>query len=190
MQITKTTLPGVFVLKPKVFGDERGYFMESYNKKLLDEAVGRSIDFVQDNESKSVRGVLRGFAFQDAPHTQAKLVRVTHGKVLDVVLDVRRGSPTFGQHITNELTAENKKQVFIPRGCAHAFITLSDEAVFNYKVDNFFNLESENGILFSDESLGINWQIPRNEITVSEKDLSRKPLSEATVFNYEEDLYV
>lgn len=189
MKITKTALEGVLILQPQIFGDERGYFTESYNKKAFNEAVGMDINFVQDNESKSARGVLRGFAFQNAPYTQSKLVRVIEGTVLDVVLDIRKGSPTFGKHITTELSAENKKQVFIPRGFAHAFITLSETATFQYKVDNYFNLESENGILFSDENLAINWQIPMNEIIVSDKDLSRPTLQNANLFKYGENLY-
>lgn len=189
MNTIKTALEGVLILEPKVFGDERGYFMEGYNKKSFDEAVGKNINFVQDNESKSTKGVLRGFAFQKAPYTQSKLVKVIDGKALDVVLDIRKGSPTFGQHIITELSAENKKQVFIPRGFAHAFITLTDTATFQYKVDNYFNLASEDGILFSDESLGVNWQMPMNEIKVSEKDLSRPTIQNATLFKYGENLY-
>ena len=189
MNVIKTDLPEVLILEPTVFGDERGYFMESYNKEVFNEAVGRNINFVQDNQSKSSYGVLRGFAYQLAPHTQSKVVRVLQGKVLDVVLDIRNGSPTFGQHIAIEMSAENKKQLFIPRGFAHAFVTLSETAVFQYKVDNYYAPEHDRGIVFDDDSLSIDWKIPKNDIQISDKDVSRPKLADAELFKYGENLY-
>lgn len=182
MQVFKSKINGVFVVEPQVFGDERGYFMESFNKSKLEEAIGYDIDFVQDNESMSSKGVLRGFAFQKAPYTQAKLVRVTEGQLLDVVLDMRADSTTFGQYAIHKLSAKNKKQIFIPRGVAHAFITLSETATLQYKVDHYFNAASEAGVIYNDADLKIDWQMDASEIIVSEKDLSRPNFKQAEYF--------
>ena len=169
MNLIKTKLNGLVVLKPTVFKDNRGYFMESYNQKNINKLLG-NVNFVQDNESESTRGVLRGLHFQEPPYTQAKLVRCLKGSVLDVVLDLRKDSKTYGIFETISLTEENKKQLFIPKGFAHGFIVLSKSAIFSYKVDNYYNPDSECGILWSDLDLNIDWKINKNEIIVSEKD--------------------
>ena len=169
MNLIKTKLDGLVVLKPTVFKDNRGYFMESYNQKNINKLLG-NVNFVQDNESESTRGVLRGLHFQKPPYTQAKLVRCLKGSVLDVVLDLRKHSKTYGIFETISLTEENKKQLFIPKGFAHGFIVLSKSAIFSYKVDNYYNPDSECGILWSDLDLNIDWKINKNEIIVSEKD--------------------
>lgn len=171
MKASETGLEGCMILEPGIFRDERGYFFESYNKRTLEKILGMKIDFVQDNESMSTKGVLRGLHFQKGIHAQAKLVRVVKGSVLDVAVDIRKDSPTFGQYISVELTAENKRQLFVPKGFAHGFIVLSDEAVFSYKCDNFYNKESEGGIIFNDPDLNINWRLPESEFIISEKDL-------------------
>jgi dTDP-4-dehydrorhamnose 3,5-epimerase len=169
MNLVKTKLDGLVVLKPTVFKDNRGYFMESYNQKNINKLLG-NVNFVQDNESESSRGVLRGLHFQKPPYTQAKLVRCLKGSVLDVVLDLRKDSKTYGIFETISLTEENKKQLFIPKGFAHGFIILSKSAIFSYKVDNYYNPDSETGVLWSDLDLNIDWKINKNEIIVSEKD--------------------
>ena len=169
MNLIKTKLDGLVVLKPSVFKDNRGYFMESYNQKNINKLLG-NVNFVQDNESESTRGVLRGLHFQKPPYTQAKLVRCLKGSVLDVVLDLRKDSKTYGIFETISLTEENKKQLFIPKGFAHGFIVLSKSAIFSYKVDNYYNSDSESGVLWSDLDLNIDWKINKNEIIVSEKD--------------------
>ena len=171
MNLIKTKLDGLVVLKPTVFKDNRGYFMESYNQKNINKLLG-NVNFVQDNESESSRGVLRGLHFQKPPYTQAKLVRCLKGSVLDVVLDLRKDSKTYGIFETISLTEENKKQLFIPKGFAHGFIVLSKSAIFSYKVDNYYNPDSESGVLWSDLDLNIDWKINKNEIIVSEKDKS------------------
>lgn len=170
MEIIETPIDGLFVLKPKIFSDDRGYFFESYHAARYKE-IGVAADFIQDNESKSVRGVIRGLHYQLSPHAQAKLVRVIEGAVFDVALDLRQGSSTFGQWFGVELSAENKKQLFIPRGFAHGFSVLSKTAVFSYKCDNYYNPEAERGIVFNDPDLKIDWRIPESEAIVSEKDL-------------------
>jgi dTDP-4-dehydrorhamnose 3,5-epimerase len=169
MNLIKTTLDGLVVLKPTVFKDNRGYFMESYNQKNINKLLG-NVNFVQDNESESFRGVLRGLHFQKPPHAQAKLVRCLKGSILDVVLDLRKNSKTFGIFETIFLTEENKEQLFIPKGFAHGFIVLSKSAIVSYKVDNYYNPDSESGVLWSDLDLNIDWKINKNEIIVSEKD--------------------
>jgi len=169
MNLIKTKLDGLVVLKPTVFKDNRGYFMESYNQQNINKLLG-NVNFVQDNESESSLGVLRGLHFQKPPYTQAKLVRCLKGSVLDVVLDLRKDSKTYGIFETISLTEENKKQLFIPKGFAHGFIVLSKSAIFSYKVDNYYNPDSECGILWSDLDLNIDWKINKNEIIVSEKD--------------------
>jgi len=157
------------IIEPTLFGDDRGYFLESYNKKEFEKAIGE-ISFVQDNESKSSKGVLRGLHFQKPPYTQAKLVRCIEGKVLDVAVDIREGSETFGQHVTVELTGENKKQVFIPRGFAHGFLVLSESAIFAYKVDNSYAPTHDAGIRWDDSLLNIQWGVSESDVLVSEKD--------------------
>ena len=177
MKFIKTEIPEVIIIEPTLFGDDRGYFLESYNKKAFEENIG-SVNFVQDNESKSSKGVLRGFHFQKPPFTQAKLVRCIEGEVLDVAVDIRRGFPTYGKHISVKLTGENKKQLFVPRGFAHGFAVLSDTAIFAYKVDNAYAPEFDAGLHWNDPKLNIEWGINENEIFVSEKDLKLPFLSE------------
>jgi dTDP-4-dehydrorhamnose 3,5-epimerase len=171
MKATETKLKGCFVIEPSVFNDDRGYFFESYNKEKFERLTGSTVNFVQDNESFSTKGVLRGLHFQKGAHAQAKLVRVSHGEVLDVAVDIRPDSETFLQVVTERLSAENKKQLFVPRGFAHGFIVLSDTVVFNYKCDNFYNKASEGGIVYNDETLHIDWLLDSKNFLVSEKDL-------------------
>lgn len=177
INVLHTNLPGVLILEPKVFGDARGYFFESWSQRDFEEAVG-PVDFVQDNESKSSYGVLRGLHFQRAPFAQSKLVRVVSGRVLDVAVDLRKGSPTFGQHVTVELNGENHRQCFIPRGFAHGFAVLSPEAVFQYKCDNFYHPEAEGAIAWNDPALGIDWKLPEADILLSERDKHHPLLSQ------------
>lgn len=174
MNITKTAIEGVVIIEPKLFNDSRGYFFESYNKKAFDEEVA-NVDFVQDNESCSTRGVMRGLHFQLPPYTQAKLVRCVEGRVLDVALDLRKESPTYGQHVSVELSAENHRQFFIPEGFAHGFAVLSERAVFQYKCNNFYAPGHEGGISILDDTLGIDWQIKPEEAILSDKD-TKHPL--------------
>ena len=169
MKFVNTPIEGLVIIEPTLFGDDRGYFLESYNKKEFEKAIGE-ISFVQDNESKSSKGVLRGLHFQKPPYAQAKLVRCIEGKVLDVAVDIREGSETFGQHVTVELTGENKKQVFIPRGFAHGFLVLSESAIFAYKVDNSYAPAHDAGICWDEPTLNIQWGVNQSEVLVSEKD--------------------
>lgn len=178
MEIQRFNIEGVFLIKPKVFGDSRGYFFESFNKKRFQEAIGYEVNFIQDNESKSNYGVLRGLHFQRPPFTQAKLVRVIEGKVLDVAVDLRKESLTYGQHQTVVLSAENKHQFFVPRGFAHGFVVLSETAVFAYKVDNDYAPSYDSGIIYNDKKLNIDWQIPSTLIKLSEKDKQLKSFEE------------
>ena len=177
MSFIQTEIQGVVIFEPTVFKDERGYFFESYNADVFKKA-GIDTVFVQDNESKSSYGVVRGIHFQKEPYAQAKLVRVLYGKVLDVAVDLRKGSKTFGQHIACELSGENKRQFFIPRGFGHGFSVLSETAVFAYKCDNFYCKEAEGGIYYADETLGIDWKIPADKIVLSEKDKNHKRFKE------------
>jgi len=170
MPFIETALAGAYIIEPRVFEDHRGYFFECYNKNSFDKETGADVTFVQDNESYSGFGTLRGLHYQAGEHAQAKLVRVIHGKVLDVAVDLREGSPTYGQHISVELTAENRKQLFVPRGFGHGFVVLSETALFAYKCDNFYNKESEGGIMYNDPKLDINWGIEEKDIVLSEKD--------------------
>ncbi|MEN8119620.1 MAG: dTDP-4-dehydrorhamnose 3,5-epimerase, partial [Bacteroidota bacterium] len=170
MKIIETKIPEVIIIEPIVFGDERGYFFESFSKKEFEENILKT-EFIQDNESKSSYGVLRGLHYQLPPNAQSKLVRVIEGKVLDVAVDIRKGSPTFGKHVAIELSGENKRQLFIPRGFAHGFVVLSEKAVFTYKVDNYYAPESEGSIKFDDKELDIDWIIKHNDIKLSAKDL-------------------
>ncbi|MBL7739953.1 MAG: dTDP-4-dehydrorhamnose 3,5-epimerase [Chitinophagaceae bacterium] len=169
MSFVETGFPGLLVFEPKVFGDSRGYFLESYNEKTF-AGHGLQIKFVQDNESSSCHGVIRGLHYQLPPFAQTKLIRVVQGSILDVVVDIRKGSPSFGKSFSLELTAENKKQLFIPAGFAHGFSVLSPQAVVQYKCDQFYNKQSEGGIRFDDPALSIDWKIPEDKIIVSEKD--------------------
>jgi dTDP-4-dehydrorhamnose 3,5-epimerase len=169
MKFTKTSIVGLVIIEPRVFGDERGYFLESYNEKEFEQAICK-VSFVQDNESKSSKGVLRGLHFQKPPFNQAKLVRCIAGRVLDVAVDIRKGSPTYGKHVAIELSGENKKQVFVPKGFAHGFSVLSESAVITYKVDNRYAPEYDAGIRFDDEALQIDWRLPQEEVQLSEKD--------------------
>ena len=178
MHVIKTALEGVLIIHPRIFKDARGYFFESYNKKAFDEAIGRKVDFVQDNESMSSRGVMRGLHFQRPPYTQAKLVRCVRGRVLDVAVDIRKGSPTYGQHVAVELSEENHRQFFVPRGFAHGFAVLSDVAVFQYKCDNYYAPEADGGISIADESLGIDWQLDPSEVLLSDKDMKHPLLKD------------
>lgn len=177
MKITTTAIEGVVILEPEVFGDERGYFFESFSQREFEEKVCKTT-FVQDNESSSRYGVLRGLHFQKPPHAQAKLVRVVKGKVLDIAVDIRKGSPTFGHHVSTELSGENKRQLFIPRGFAHGFAVLSNEVVFQYKCDRYYVPHSEGGILWNDPALGIDWKLPAEDVILSEKDKKNVLLNE------------
>lgn len=174
MEIINTDIEGVLIIKPRIFTDARGYLFESYSKKVFDEAV-RTVGFVQDNESSSSYGVIRGLHFQRPPFCQSKLVRCVRGKVLDVAVDIRKGSPTYGQHVAVELSEDNKLQIFIPRGFAHGFAVLSETAVFQYKCDNYYAPQAEGGISILDSSLGIDWRIDPAKAILSEKD-TRHPL--------------
>ena len=169
MKFIKTAIPDVYIIEPSVFGDDRGYFLESFNLEKFEENV-YPIKFVQDNESKSSKGVLRGLHFQKPPFNQAKLVRCIEGKVMDVAVDIRKGSPTYGNHIAIELSGENKRQLFVPRGFAHGFSVLSESAVFAYKVDNTYAPESDSGIRYDDQELDIDWGLTKEEVQLSEKD--------------------
>ena len=170
MTFTETKLKGCFILEPKIFKDERGYFMESFNVRTFQEGIGQKVTFVQDNQSFSNRGVLRGLHYQCGEHAQAKLVRVLQGEVLDVAVDLRPNSETFGKYEAVLLSAENQTQFFVPRGFAHGFLVLSETATFFYKCDNFYNAASEGGLIFNDETVNINWNFPTNELIISEKD--------------------
>lgn len=171
MRFTETKLKGCFILEPNIFEDSRGYFMESFNQERFNKGIKSEVNFVQDNQSYSTKGVVRAMHYQTGIHAQAKLVRVLQGTVLDVALDLRKDSASFGQHFVMELSQENKKQLFIPKGFAHGFITLSNTAEFFYKCDNYYNKEAEAGIIYNDEELGIDWSIPNDEIILSVKDL-------------------
>lgn len=171
MIVKETKLKSCYTLEPKVFEDNRGYFFESFNQNTFNQQIGQNINFIQDNESFSFKGVLRGLHYQIGEHAQAKLVRVIKGKVLDIAVDIRKNSETFGEHVSVELTETNKKQLFVPRGFAHGFIVLSNTAIFSYKCDNFYNKESEGGIIFNDNDLNIDWKLDEKELIVSEKDL-------------------
>lgn len=188
MNVIKTELEGVVIIEPRVFGDHRGYFFESFSQKEFEEKVCKTI-FVQDNESKSTKGVLRGLHFQKPPHCQSKLVRVVEGEVLDVAVDIRKGSPTFGKYVAVNLSAENKRQLFVPRGFAHGFVVLSETATFQYKCDNYYAPQFEGSVAWNDPAIGIDWQINLAEVLLSDKDKVSPLLEEAWMFKYEENLY-
>ena len=190
MNFIRTAIPDVVVIEPTVHGDERGYFVETFREDKLEAFLGYKINFCQDNESKSSRGVLRGLHYQLAPAAQTKLVRVIQGRVLDVAVDIRKGSPTFGQHVAVELNSENKRQMLVPRGFAHGFVVLEDDTVFAYKVDSYYSPENDRGIAFDDKDLGIDWQIPHEELNLSEKDKKQPKLNETNdLFEYGVNYY-
>ena len=189
MEIIKTAIEGLVIIEPRIFKDARGYFFESFSQKEFDEKV-MPIRFVQDNESMSSYGVMRGLHFQRPPFTQSKLVKCVKGRVLDVAVDIRKGSPTYGQHVAIELNEDNHRQVFIPRGFAHGFAVLSETAIFQYKCDNFYAPEADGGISIMDESLGIDWQIPTEKAILSEKDIKHLCLKDFdSPFDYNTNLY-
>jgi len=183
MKFIKTHLPEVIIIEPKVFEDERGYFMETFRQDLFEKNI-QKINFIQENESKSKKGVLRGLHYQLPPFAQSKLVRVIKGSVIDVAVDIRKGSPTFGKYVALELSEKNKRQLFIPRGFAHGFLVTSDEAIFSYKVDNYYSPKCDRSIRFDDPTININWNFPENEIVVSNKDKNAPYLKDAEVFEY------
>ena len=190
MNFIRTEIPDVVIIEPTVHGDDRGYFVETFRADKLEEFLGFKINFCQDNESKSSRGVLRGLHYQVAPSAQTKLVRVISGSVLDVAVDIRKGSLTFGKHVSVELTSENKRQLLVPRGFAHGFVVLEDDTVFAYKVDNYYSPENDRGILFSDEALAIDWRVPHNELNLSAKDKVQPKLEETKdIFEYGVNYY-
>lgn len=190
MKFIRTEISDVIICEPQVFGDDRGYFVETFRQDRLEDFIGYKIDFCQDNESKSSYGVLRGLHYQLTPNAQTKLVRVITGRVLDVAVDIREGSPTFGKHVAVELTEENKKQLLVPRGFAHGFVVLSQEATFAYKVDNYYSPECDRGIAFADKELNIDWKLPFGKMKLSKKDFKQPDFKEAEYFNFKEKLYV
>ncbi|MEW6088274.1 MAG: dTDP-4-dehydrorhamnose 3,5-epimerase [bacterium] len=188
MNFIKTEIPDVFIIEPKVYFDERGYFFESYKASLFERNIGK-INFVQDNESKSTYGIVRGLHYQIPPFTQSKLVRVIKGKILDVAVDIRKGSPTFSKYVAIELSETNKKQLFVPRGFAHGFAVLSDECIVAYKADNYYSPESEKGVQFDDKTLNIDWKINKNDIIVCKRDSNFPSLDNAEIFDYSAKSY-
>lgn len=190
MEFIKQSIPEVVLIKPKIFGDERGYFSETFRQDKFEEAIGYQVDFCQDNESKSSKGVLRGLHFQLPPFAQSKLVRVIEGKVLDVAVDIRANSPTYGQYVMAVLSAENKYQLFVPRGFAHGFVVLSETAIFAYKVDNYYAPEHDRGLAFNDPDLNIDWQLPNVSLQLSDKDQKQPKLADLpTCFEYGVNYY-
>jgi dTDP-4-dehydrorhamnose 3,5-epimerase len=184
------SIPDVLVIEPKIHGDQRGYFVETFRQDKLEQTLGYKVNFIQNNESKSSKGVLRGLHFQLAPHAQSKLVRVIEGAVLDVCVDIRIGSPSFGQHVKVVLSGENKKQIFIPRGFAHGFVVLTDTATFAYKVDNYYSPECDRGLTFDDAELNIDWQLPKEQLQLSDKDTKQAKLAELLdCFDYSQNYY-
>ena len=191
MTFTRTAIPDVVIIEPKVHGDSRGYFVETFVSNKLEEFLGYKINFCQDNESKSSKGVLRGLHYQLPPYAQTKLVRVISGRVLDVAVDIRKNSPTFGKYVAVELSGENKKQLLIPRGFAHGFVVLEDDTVFAYKVDNYYSPECDRGIAFDDKNLNIDWILNHNELNLSAKDIKQPKLNETNdLFEFGVDYYV
>jgi dTDP-4-dehydrorhamnose 3,5-epimerase len=193
MEFVKQSIPDVVLIKPRVHGDERGYFVETFRQDKFEQAIGHKVNFCQDNESKSSKGVLRGLHFQLPPFAQSKLVRVIEGEVLDVAVDIRQGSPTFGQHVSAILNDQNKHQLFVPHGFAHGFVVLSETAIFSYKVDNYYSPECDRGLAFDDSALGIDWHLPATELKLSAKDQVQPKLnqlqSEISAFHYDVNLY-
>ncbi|QKF90608.1 dTDP-4-dehydrorhamnose 3,5-epimerase [Arcobacter cloacae] len=193
MTFTRTNIPDVVIIEPTVHGDSRGYFVETFRQDKLEEFLGYKINFCQDNESKSSKGVLRGLHYQLPPHAQTKLVRVISGRVLDVAVDIRRNSPTFGQHVAVLLSAENKKQLLVPRGFAHGFVVLEDDTIFAYKVDNYYSPQCDRGIAFDDENLNIDWILNHDELNLSAKDTKQPKLfdikDDKEIFQFGVDYY-
>lgn len=189
MKFIETEIADVFLIEPTIIGDERGYFTETFRQDKLENHLGFKVNFCQDNESKSSFGVLRGLHFQLPPFAQTKLVRVTAGEVLDVAVDIRRGSPTFGKHVARVLSAENRLQMFVPRGFAHGFVVLSETVVFNYKVDNYYNQPSDRGIAFDDSTLGIDWRLESKDLKLSTKDQGQPLLLDADLFDFNTNQY-
>ena len=190
MKFKRLSIPDVILCEPQVFGDDRGYFSETFRQDKLEQFLGYKIPFCQDNESKSTYGVLRGLHYQLAPHAQTKLVRVIQGAVLDVAVDIRKESPTFGQHVAVELSAENKRQLFVPRGFAHGFVVLSETAIFAYKVDNYYSPDSDRGLAYNDQTLNIDWKLSLDDLKLSGKDLEQPTFKDAQYFEQYQDLYV
>jgi dTDP-4-dehydrorhamnose 3,5-epimerase len=190
MNFIRTQIPDVVIVEPKIHGDARGYFVETFRADKLEAFLGYTINFCQDNESKSSKGVLRGLHYQLHPAAQTKLVRVIQGRVLDVAVDIRKGSPTFGQHVAVELSAENKRQILVPRGFAHGFVVLEDDTIFAYKVDNYYSPENDRGIAFDDPALAIDWQLPHEVLNLSAKDKTQPKLHETQdIFTYGVNYY-
>jgi len=189
MNFVRTKIPDVVIVEPEVHGDERGYFVETFRADKLEAFLGYTIDFCQDNESRSSRGVLRGLHYQLHPDSQTKLVRVIEGKVLDVAVDIRKGSPTFGKYISVELSGENKRQLLVPKGFAHGFVVLEDDTVFAYKVDSYYSPENDRGIAFDDPAIGIDWQIDKTLLKLSDKDTRKPLLKDADLFDFKVDYY-
>ncbi|MDZ7817339.1 MAG: dTDP-4-dehydrorhamnose 3,5-epimerase [Aliarcobacter sp.] len=190
MHFIRTNIPDVIIIEPKVHGDHRGYFVETFVSNKLEEFLGYKINFCQDNESKSSKGVLRGLHYQLPPYAQTKLVRIIQGRVLDVAVDIRKNSPTFGQYVSVELSADNKKQLLVPRGFAHGFVVLEDDTIFVYKVDNYYSPECDRGIAFDDESLNIDWILKKEELKLSAKDTTQPKLNETNdLFEFGVDYY-
>ena len=190
MNFIRTNIPDVIIIEPTVHGDHRGYFVETFRADKLEDFLGYKLNFGQDNESKSSKGVLRGLHYQLPPHAQTKLVRVISGRVLDVAVDIRRNSPTFGQHVAVELTADNKKQLLVPRGFAHGFVVLEDDTIFAYKVDNYYSPECDRGIAFNDPALNIDWILKTEELKLSAKDTTQPKLNETNdLFEFGVDYY-
>ena len=191
MNFIRTNIPDVIIIEPTVHGDDRGYFVETFRADKLEAFLGFKLNFGQDNESKSSRGVLRGLHYQLPPHAQSKLVRVIQGRVLDVAVDIRKNSPTFGQHVAVELSADNKKQMFVPRGFAHGFVVLEDDTIFAYKVDNYYSPQCDRGIAFDDAALNIDWILKKEELKLSDKDTKQPKLNETNdLFEFGVDYYV
>ncbi len=189
MKFIRMAIKDVILIEPKIFGDERGYFVETFRQDKLEEFLGYKVNFCQDNESMSKRGVLRGLHYQLHPYAQTKLVRVIKGSVLDVAVDIRKGSPTFGKYVSVELNSENKKQLFIPRGFAHAFLVLENNTIFAYKVDNYYSPENDRGINFNDKNIEIDWKMDLKDIILSEKDNNLPNLEDAEIFDYKINYY-
>ena len=189
MKFTRTEIPDVVICEPEVFDDDRGYFMETFRADKLEEFLGFNIDFCQDNESRSYYGVLRGLHYQMPPFAQTKLIQVIEGVVWDVVVDIRKGSPSFGKQMCVELSGDNKKQLFVPRGFAHGFVVLSETAQFAYKVDNYYSPENDRGIAYNDKTLNIDWKVPHEKLKLSQKDTQQRAFMEAEYFDFNTDLY-
>lgn len=189
MNYTRTAIPDVIICEPTIHGDDRGYFVETFKQEIFEDFVGYKVPFCQDNESKSGYGVLRGLHYQLPPFAQSKLVRVIKGRVLDVAVDIRKGSPTFGNYVAIELTGENKRQLFVPRGFAHGFLVLSEEAIFAYKVDNYYSKENDRGLAYDDPAINIDWILSKQIIKLSAKDICQPMMGEADLFDYKTNLY-